>query len=151
MGPSGNARLLKFRFLCGRQRGIVPWKAASSWPSRLDTFSLCFQESEPIDQLLVDCSSAHIICFKVFSSLERPDLAPSDVVTLQESWLAALQIGPAKKVLKVRALILLAFHSIWLERNGRVFHNTTKSVERVLDEIMAEAERRKTVGFIVRE
>ena len=39
------------------------------------------------------------------------------------------------------------FHFIWLERNYRVFNKTTKLEERLLDEIMAELDKWKTVGF----
>ena len=53
-----------------------------------------------------------------------------------------------KEAKKVCSLMLLVFQSFWFERNNRVFHNKAKTEEELLDVIMVETERWKTVGFL---
>ena len=89
-----------------------------------------------------------MIWFEVLSGLGHPDLAPSVLAELESWWIASSSAWVGKEAKKVRFLMILAFRSIWLERNNWVFNNKLKTEERPFDEIKAKAERWKTLRFL---
>jgi hypothetical protein len=105
------------------------------------------QEAESIDHLLLGYSVSRIIWFQVFSGLGKPDLTPDANASLVDWWIRVATAWPAKPARKICSILLLVFRSIWLERNCRIFRLKAHPIEKILDNIVEEAERWKVVGF----
>ena len=139
--------------------GAAKWKAAwnrcwtgdrrrSHGLSTNDKCQFCLHEVETIGHLLLQCSYSRSICFQVLDGLGRPDLTPLASDDLERWWCSTASSWPARQATKVRALLLLVLRSIWLERNARIFRAKSRLAGKVLDSIVSEAERWKSVGFL---
>jgi hypothetical protein len=106
------------------------------------------QEAKTIDHLLLSCSISRSIWFQVLSGLGRPDLTPDADASLVDWWIRVATTYPTKLTRKICSILLLVFRSIWLERNSRIFKLKSHSIEFILDSIIEEAKRWKTVGFL---
>jgi hypothetical protein len=63
-------------------------------------------------------------------------------------WIHVSTDWPAKPARKICSILLLVFRSIWLECNCRIFGLKAHPIELILDSIVEEAERWKTMGFL---
>jgi hypothetical protein len=79
--------------------------------------------------------------------LGQPSLAPSQDDSLHAWWSSVTMRWPKPLASKIRAILLLVFRAIWLERNAMVFRAKSRPVALVLDAIMVEAERWNLVGL----
>ncbi|CAM0945663.1 unnamed protein product [Alopecurus aequalis] len=114
----------------------------------VDTCPVCLQQSESIEHLLISCPYSRQVWFQVLLSLNHPELSPTASSLLHPWWIRVVEGWPRAQTPKVKALVLLVLRSIWIERNNRVFKDKSRPVAVLLDSLMAEAEKWKTVVFL---
>jgi hypothetical protein len=86
--------------------------------------------------------------FQILHGLGHPNLTSLANEVQHDRWQKIPKRWPNHLAPKIRAILLLVFWAIWLERNDRIFRGIAKPVALVLDDIMSEAERWSVVGFL---
>jgi hypothetical protein len=104
-----------------------------------DTCSLCDQQPETRNHLLVVCPVAKEAYWRVLS-WARCVCTFGGEETVQEWWehLTAMQV-PRRRKGVATLFIIIAWH-LWKERNARLFDRVTTPMSGLIDRIKAEAE-----------
>jgi hypothetical protein len=112
--------------------------------------ALCSQAVESIDHLLIQCSYACEVWFKVFRRCGWQQLIPAHADKLTSWWLRA-----RKAVAKLRrpafdSIVLLLAWSLWLQRNDRVFRSENKLPSTLVNSIWTSVDQRSRAMLLDR-
>jgi hypothetical protein len=114
-----------------------------------DICTLCAQEVETLDHLLVDCVFSRETCFRTLGHILLPQLAPDCPMSLATWWCSARK-SVAKTLLKgFDAFVWLVAWSIWRERNQRVHEREALMSMTLAPAILDEARTWAHASFLL--
>jgi hypothetical protein len=99
---------------------------------------LCGTSRETMDHLSLRCPFARAVWTGVITRLHLPQICPSDTAVLEEWWPAATARFFANDRKAANSLIMLVLRTLWLERNARVFEQTSTSAQTTLSMLLGE-------------
>jgi hypothetical protein len=129
-----------FMWLAAWNRCWTADRLAHKGLDHLELCSLCDQEEENINHLLVNCVFARSVWFAVLSSVNLHSLAPDfQDYKLQDWWSRAEKRVQKQHKKGFNSLVILVAWCIWKHSNACIFYGTPPSVPTCLQLIKEEA------------
>lgn len=114
-----------------------------SWPCN-ETCSLCDQEPETIQHIMVHCAFAkqvwHEVCLWQHMDIILPHHTDMDLITW---WDHQLSNEATSRLRKTASIIIYTWWNLWKERNRRIFQQQAKQPRQVLTMIKEEMKLRQ--------
>lgn len=124
-----------FLWLCLHGRVWTAERRRRHGLQQSDICSLCGQEVETLDHLLLQCVLSREIWFKVLRHSGWQQLAPTGMDSLVDLWLHSRKLVRKERRKTFDSIFLLVVWHIWLERNARTFLGTASSASGILCKI----------------
>jgi hypothetical protein len=102
--------------------------------------SLCRVSTESLDHQSLQCPFAGHVWFGVARRLGFSIPVPLAMSMIPEWWPLVVDGLSRHDSKKSNSPIMLTMHSLWLERNARVFYRMASPITRVIDSICSERE-----------
>ncbi|CAM0906467.1 unnamed protein product [Alopecurus aequalis] len=109
--------------------------------------ALCCQEDETASHLTLQCSFSRQVWHDILTAYGLQHLTP-DVDSCLQVWWSSLSNATSGTLRKeVNSLVILVAHSLWLERNSRVFDKVATMATECRRRILVEFEGWKAAGL----
>ncbi|XP_016449922.1 uncharacterized protein LOC107774790 [Nicotiana tabacum] len=133
----GNAARPKAKFMMWlqMQNRLLTADRLSKWGIQIESkYSLCQREEETRDHLFVECDYTKIVIQKLMHWTQNQNI----VAATWEQYVYEVikrAKGKSKEAQLFKMIYSEVVHSIWIERNKRIFEKTSKGWERIAKEI----------------
>jgi len=109
--------------------------------------SLCGQQDETSDHLLLACVFSREVWFRLLSFTNLQKHAPGSDNTLADWWLGTRNVVHADVRKPFDSIVFLVTWEIWKERNRRTFDGASRSCSLLLKRIQEEMESWVAAGY----
>src|SRR4051812_29420060 len=96
------------------------------------------QEQETLDHLLIQCAHERAVWYDALQPLGWKRFTPTHANTLHSWWTRVSAATPSQLRHRVNACVILIMHTLWKERNRRVFEDAYLATNDMRNLIMQE-------------